>query len=39
MAVIKRAVPWWGLPLNWVVGASVRYLFDAELIFCVFLYQ
>ena len=20
MAVLKRAVPWWALPLNWLVG-------------------
>lgn len=20
MAVLKRAVPWWSLPLNWLVG-------------------
>jgi hypothetical protein len=22
MAVWKRAVPWWSLPLNWLVGMS-----------------
>jgi hypothetical protein len=22
MAVLKRAVPWWSLPLNWLVGKS-----------------
>jgi formate/nitrite transporter FocA (FNT family) len=22
MAVMKRAVPWWGLPYNWIVGMA-----------------
>ncbi|KAI0344807.1 Formate/nitrite transporter, partial [Trametopsis cervina] len=35
MAVIKRAVPWWGLPLNWLVvtfGNLVGSLFFAAII-------
>lgn len=24
MAVMKRAIPWWSLPLNWLVGMYVE---------------
>jgi formate/nitrite transporter FocA (FNT family) len=35
MALVKRAVPWWGLPLNWVIvtfGNLVGSLFFAAII-------
>lgn len=22
MTVLKGAIPWWGLPLNWIIGGS-----------------
>ena len=24
MAVAKRAIPWWGLPVNWIIGKNRR---------------